>query len=164
MSSFGLHLLRALAATSVLAAANALAAGTVAVRYPGQATYTDAGRGQIDREQTLRALTRHFQAQASRLAQGQSLQIEVLDLDLAGEFRLVGTQEFRILRGGVDWPRAQLRYTLFDNGKVIKSGEARVSDLNYMSYLHRGRDQGVELPFEKRMLDRWFTEMFVATR
>ena len=143
-----------------VAAGASLAAGTVTVSYPGQETYTDAGSGQLDREQTLRTLTLHLQSLGQRLPNGQTLQLEVLDLDLAGELRPRGGHELRVLRGGIDWPRATLRYTLWADGRVLKSGEDRLADSGYLLHPHVGRDQNLALPYERRMFNRWFSETF----
>lgn len=145
-----------------VAAGASLAAGTVTVSYPGQETYTDAGSGQLDREQTLRTLTLHLQSLGQRLPDGQTLQVEVLDLDLAGDLRPRGGHELRVLRGGIDWPRATLRYTLWAGGRVLKSGQDRIADSDYLFNPRVGRDQSIALPYERRMLERWFSENFAA--
>jgi hypothetical protein len=114
-----------------------------------------------DRDSNLRELQRHLEQLGQRLPAGQTLAIEVLDVDLAGEvWPRVGT-EVRIVRGRLDWPQIELRYTLSEGGRTVASGEERVSD---PSYLFGGRTVHTlgALPYEKRMLSAWFRERFEA--
>jgi hypothetical protein len=60
-----------------------------------------------------------------------------------------------VLRGAADWPRIQLRFSLEQNGQVLKSGEAQLSDMNYLNHINRYFD-GESLRYEKQMIDDWF--------
>lgn len=166
-------------AAFALAAATlpAHAAGKVEVSYVQPEQFTDAGTGARERERTLRALTRHFEQLARRLPDGQTLRVEVLDVDLAGFVRPFGVHELRVLRGGADWPHMTLRYTLASGcpqaaagakeacaGRTIKAGEDQLADLNYLFYRSGISDLGGELPYEKRMLDHWFGATFAAAQ
>lgn len=156
----------ALAATFALAAAPlpAHAAGLVEVSYVQPEQFADVGRGVFERERTLRSLTRHFEQLGQKLPTGQTLRVEVLDVDLAGFVRPFGVHELRVLRGGADWPHMTLRYTLVAEGRTVKAGEDQLADLNYMFYLRGGADQGGDLPYEKRMLERWFGANFAVAQ
>jgi hypothetical protein len=136
-------------------ACNAHAAGTVTLNWQDPANYTDAGRNVVDRERSLLALGAHMQAWGALLPDGQTLRLEVLDLDLAGEVRHWpgwGMDEIRVMGDRPDWPRMQLRYTLQAAGQTLHSGEARLSDMGYL--LRQQRDGA--LAYEKRMVDAWF--------
>ena len=86
----------------------------------------------------------------------------MLDVDLAGDaFPRVVLRDTRVLRGRADWPRMHLRYTLREGDKVIKSGEDRIADMNYLMGTTRVHQDG-PFPYEKRMLDNWFDERIVA--
>ncbi len=135
----------------------AQAGGGVEVNWLQPEQYSDAGRSVIDRERTLKSLAMHIQTLGRQLPDGQTLRLEVLDLDLAGEMEPWGWHELRVLRGRADWPRMTVRYTLQAGGQTLKAGEAQLAD---MSYLDRVRDG--ELAHEKRMVDRWFKTTFVA--
>ena len=157
---------KSLAATCLLAALAALpaarAAGTVDVSFVNAGQFSDAGRGLVDRERTLKSLADHLRSLGPRLADGQTLRVEVLDVDLAGEIEPVRTDELRILRGRADWPRINLRFRLSAGEQSLKSGEQRIADMNYLSVL-RGHDlRQIDLAYEKRMLTKWFDESFVT--
>jgi hypothetical protein len=154
----------ALAAAQVLAlgslaAAPALAADAITVRWVEPERYSDAGRG-IDRERTLEVLERHLVSLSDRLPAGQRLALEVTDVQLAGELEPYGRAlpEVRVMRGRADWPVMELRYTLSDGERTLARGEARLSDPSYMhSGLSTVRSQ--PLGYEKRMLERWIQEV-----
>jgi hypothetical protein len=50
-----------------------------------------------------------------------------------------------------------LHYTLEQNGQVIKSGDARMADMNYQQSFNQYFDSD-PLRYEKRMIDTWFTK------
>jgi hypothetical protein len=148
-----------------LAAAGAAQAGTVTVSFANPpARFSDAGESQFDEQHNLQALARHLETMGRTLPAQQSLQIELLDVDLAGEMRLLRLspgRQLRIVRGGADVPRVMLRYTLESNGRVLSSAEEAIADLDYArrgTSVHADRS----LYFEKRMLTRWFQNRFAA--
>jgi hypothetical protein len=154
--------LKSLFIATGLAAAAALpaqAAGTVEVSFTTPEKYVDAGHSGYEREGTLRALKAHFEQLASRLPDGQVLQIEVLDVDLAGELKPTRRGiDLRVLKGGADWPRISLNYTLLADGKVVKSGSERLADMAYQ-FNHQPLDT-YALAYERRMIDVWFAQAF----
>ena len=95
------------------------------------------------------------------LSEGQVLDIEVLNVDLAGYVKPTRNGDLRFVRGRADWPIFQLRYKLAGAGQVVKQGEERVADLNYTGHLasYGNRDP---LRYEKQMLDGWFKARFSA--
>jgi hypothetical protein len=145
----------ALAGLFALVAGSASAAVTVSYVQPDR--FSDLPFVPWDREDTLRQFTEHFTWLGSALPPGQDLRIEVLDIDLAG--RLIPSvrlgRDLRVLRGQADWPRIELRYSLEQDGQVIKRGEAQLSDMNYMNHTTRYFDSEA-LRYEKQMIDDWF--------
>jgi len=145
------------------AAAGASFAGTVDVRYAPDAVFTDAGSSPLQREARLAALAKHLQGLGERLLPaGQALRVDMLDLDLAGTVRIGrrGT-DLRVVRDRADEPRIELRYTLSEQGQVLRSGQELVSDLNFRhlpSGYGGGEDDG--LRYEKQALTQWFTQRF----
>lgn len=140
------------------------AAGTVEVAYIQPEKFVDFGFGNYERERNQASLNQSFQRLARQLPDGQTLKIEVLDVDLAGELKPGSARDVRIVRGSVDWPRIKLRYVLQAGSTTLKSGERDLADMNYL-FSQRSitaRDGG--LPYEQRMIDRWFTETFVPPR
>ena len=132
-------------------------AGTVEVRWVDPAQFSDVSRDPIARERELHSLGRYMSQLGRRLPDGQTLLIEVTDLNLAGELRPFGWRDARVLRGGADWPQMELRYTLQSGGRTLKIGQTRLADMNYFFSL-RSDDLG----YEKRMVERWFKDEFVA--
>ncbi|MBA4176209.1 MAG: DUF3016 domain-containing protein [Leptothrix sp. (in: Bacteria)] len=151
----------------VLAAAITLptAAAEVEVSFIGPDKFTDIGRNHGDRDSAMKTLADQLQALGRTLPAGQTLHVEVTDVDLAGEIRPFiwhFANEIRVLRGQADWPRVALRYTLQAEGRTLKAGEAQVSDMNYLG-AQLGPDlRGEPLRYENRMLRRWFNETFAA--
>ena len=143
----------------------AAAAGRVEVKFVDAAQFTDAGPSVIDRERTLHSLSAYLQSLGPALPDGQTLSLDVLDVDLAGEVEPLrwGWSDLRVLRGGADGPHMTLRYTLQAAGHTLKTGQAQLSDMNYL-FASRGypvRQSGA-LPYETRMLRQWFDENFAA--
>ena len=154
-----------LAAAAALASATALvalagpaqAAGRAEVRFVEPEKFADAGRNPSDRERVLASLRAHLDRLAQRLPDGQTLTVEFLDIDLAGIETLRRGQDVRVLNGGADWPRLQLRWSLVQDGRTLKSGQERLSDMGYTmgSRLSSATSDG-DLPYEKRLLSDWF--------
>jgi hypothetical protein len=158
----------ALAAATVLAALlsaplAAQAAGQVKVKWIEPEKFADAGRGAFDRERTLQSLGEHLQRLGQRLPMGQTLDVEVTDLELAGELEPFSRfhQDVRVLRGRADWPRISLRYTLSEGSRTLARGEADLSDPNYFYRSLRLGQQGA-LAYEKRMLDDWVATLVAS--
>lgn len=140
----------------------AMAAGTVDVRFVGQDGYTDAGVNPTEKADNLGQLDRHLQQLGTRyLRNGETLTIDVLDVDLAGNTRLWARNgnEVRIVRGRADWPRLELRYTLQRDGQAVRSGTERLADMDYTHTPLRVREP-TPLQYEKTMLDEWFKRNF----
>ena len=156
---------RTLTLIGLLAVAAAAHAGTVEVKFIDPDKFTDARDDALRREDVLKTLEERLkQLGAKKLPASQTLQVEVLDIDLAGDaFPRVGLRETRVLRGRADWPRIHLRYTLREGDKVIRSGDDHLADMNYLMGSLRASQDG-PLPYEKRMLEHWFDERFVTAK
>jgi hypothetical protein len=145
----------ALAGLFALVAGSASAAVTVTYVQPDK--FTDVPFVAWEREDTLKQLTEHFTWLGNSLPPGQDLRIEVLDVDLAG--RAIPSarlgRDIRVVNGRADWPRMTLRFSLEQNGQVLKSGEAQLSDMNYQNRTVRYFDSE-PLRYEDQMIDDWF--------
>ena len=95
------------------------------------------------------------------LAPGLRLQIEVLEVDLAGRLEMVGRslRLVRVLRARFDAPRLVLRYTLRAGEQVLQRGEDSLTDPMYLDHAH-GRINEEPLFYEKQLLDDWFKARF----
>ncbi len=149
----------ALAAGTAQAQPQPPVTGTVQVNFVQPDNFVDIGRSSFDREQNLRTLQGHFTSLAKGLPAGQTLQVDVTDVDLAGEIPPAALHELRVLRGGVDWPRITLSYTLKAGETMLAQGEERLSDMSYM-FSRAGATEHLPLPYERRMLDQWFKDRF----
>jgi len=139
----------------------AQAAGTVQVSFIQPEKFADVRDAAFRAEDNLANLQRHLeQVGALYTPDGQTLKIEVLDVDLAGEVR-PGTRphDIRVLRGRADWPRVELRYTLEVPGAAPRTGRATVSDMAYLQRITPSY-AGEPLPYERRMLEDWFKAEF----
>ena len=145
-------------ATAVAAVASA---GQVDVQFVEPARFSDAGFGEFETGRTVAALTRHLQGYASRLPAGQSLSIEVLDVDLAGWVVPGSRRDVRVLRGRADAPSIRLRFALTSEGRNLLAGEDRLTDLDYLSSSAVRQVSG-NYGHEQRLLDVWFNERIAA--
>lgn len=145
----------ALSALTLLASSAALAAGLVEVSFKPLDQLTDVGRGR-DAERAVQLLGEHLKSLASRLPDGQTLKVEVLDINLAGELRPDRRGgDLRVLRGSADWPALDLRWTLSGGGRALASGEDHLADMAYLNSLPRGVGDSA-FHHETRLIDRWF--------
>ena len=150
--------LAAMAAGSVLTAA-AATSSAVTVKFNESDKFTDAAShfgGGTDKYY-LEMLSEHLQkAAGGKLAPGQRLEVTFTDIDLAGDF-IPGnpsTQDIRIIKD-IYIPRMVLSFRLLDaDGKVIKEGERKLTDLNFMSNLGI-IDRNLPLFYDKALLTDW---------
>src|SRR5882724_13614831 len=108
------------------ASLSAQAAGVVDVKFTQPANYIDAGRSPAEIDRTVSALDTHFKHYAAALPAGQTLHIEVLDVDLAGTVITRPVADVRLVQGRADLPHITLRYTLEADGRTLQSGEEMV--------------------------------------
>ena len=149
-----------------LAATAAAVATPVEVSFVNPPGFSDAGSTPWEREANLRGLAEHLQALGTRyLSADQTLKVQVLDVDLAGAMRPSARagRDLRVVNGGADWPRINLRYTLQGGGQPGLSGEESVADLDY-SHGFTAQRAARPLHYEEHMLDAWFKARFVERR
>ncbi|NRR32623.1 DUF3016 domain-containing protein [Oxalobacteraceae bacterium] len=151
------------AALALLASGAAMA--QVSVDFVKPESFSDVPFSTVQREQLQKDLAAHFEQLGKRLPAGQSLKLAVLDVDLAGRMKPVrrATEDIRVLNGGADWPRMVLRYSLEQDGKVLRSGEAKLANMNYQMGINRYGDSE-PLRYEKQMIDEWFGKEFAAPK
>lgn len=157
--------LPALLTIAALAGMPGAASAAVTVRFTDPAAYADGNLGwsPVDQRLTLDGLRRILkQLAAKRLAPGYDLEVEVLDLDLAGRIDPLRSTsgELRIMRADT-WPSMRLGYTLRRGGHVVLRREETIRAQNYL--LDPVAVRGSEpLRFEKAMLDNWFRTRLAA--
>ncbi|MBS9476845.1 DUF3016 domain-containing protein [Ancylobacter radicis] len=135
-------------------------AGTATVTFVAPETYRDGnlGWGPVDQRLTLEGLTRILQRlAAARLPAGDTLEVSVRDIDLAGAINPLAsrTGTLRVMRQDT-WPSITLTYTLRRNGRVMARGEETVRAMNYL--MDPVAVRSVEpLRFETALLSKWLT-------
>ncbi len=149
-----------LAIASVMARA-ATPPDNVSVHYKDPQHFTEAKRSfgvhAIDADAYLKPLKDYITQRASRiLAPGQRLDIEVTDVDRAGEYepwRGPNFNDLRIIKD-VYPPRIDLHFTLYGaDGKVLREGSRKLRDPAFLSD-SSAADQD-SLRYEKSLIDRW---------
>jgi hypothetical protein len=117
---------------AVLAPSASLAG--VQVRFFNPERYTDAGSyGGRSTDATLVVFRTYLERLGARfLAPGQTLTIDVLNIDLAGQYEpwRPYLSDVRIMRD-ITPPSVRLRFVLSEKGRRIRSGEEHLTDLTY---------------------------------
>jgi hypothetical protein len=148
---------------AILVAAPAGALAEVKVNFVNPEKYTDASMpGGRDRERNLGEIEKAFQNLGERyLSRGQTLTIDVLDVDLAGRVfpgRLY-RNDIRVVYD-ITWPRMKLRYALESESQAPLRGEETLSDPSFMMFpfaIYTNRP----LLYERQMMERWFVSRIV---
>ena len=133
----------------------------VDVRYKDPQNFTEVMRSSgphlIDTTAYLKPLKDYIARRASRiLAPGQRLDIEVTDVDRAGEYEPWHGPNFNDVRiiKDVYPPRIDLHFTLYGaDGKVLREGSRKLRDPAFLSG-SSAADQD-SLRYEKSLIDRW---------
>lgn len=148
----------ALASATTLAATPSV---TVNVHYNDPQHFTEARRSfgvhAIGADAYLNPLKSYITRRAARiLAPGQRLDIEVTDVDLAGEYepwRGPGFNDVRIVKDTYP-PRINLDFVLYGaDGKVLREGSRKLRDPAFLSGA-AATDHDL-LRYEKSLIDRW---------
>ncbi|WP_371186935.1 DUF3016 domain-containing protein [Thalassotalea maritima] len=152
-------------------------AGSVAVAatsYAGQAevnwvdpqSYTDIRSGDESRkrfeERVFKELEQHISELAAKLPAEQTLKMDVVNLDLAGEIRyMVGpnNDSIRVIED-LYFPKMRFNYSLLDkDGKVLAQGKENIKDMGFFNSTHQ-RLNRESFTYEKAMISDWFEETF----
>ncbi len=126
--------------------------------------YIDATFERPKSERNLREVQEGLRKAFSNLADkylpaGQSLTVEVSDIDLAGRLEpTFSSGDIRIMQG-VTWPRLKFTYTVMENGAVVATGQADVRDSDYLNGFNT-QPYGDRLRYERQMLADWFRKTF----
>lgn len=156
-----------LAAVCAGQAADAAKPGTqVTVTYVAPEKFSDVRDDMTgtdrDRDRVLDEIRTHFESMARNyLAAGQTLEIQVTDVDLAGDFEPwhgINFDQIRILKE-IYPPRMNLEFRLLDaQGRVVSEGKRRLQNLGYlMSIGMTGQDR---LRHDKDLIRDWMRQEF----
>lgn len=111
-------------------------------------------------EQVMKEFRNYLQYLGTRyLPAGQTLRIDIKDIDLAGRYEPWHTNanSVRFMRD-ITWPSIDLHYSLQQQGKVLKEADVRVDDKFYLSQPGR-LGSSDQLYAEKSMLKDWFRNL-----
>jgi hypothetical protein len=134
----------------------------VSVQFQDPDSFTDVRENNSTTTSTdyLDTLRDYLQQTAAKfLSDGQRLEITVTDIDLAGENLNNQPNQIRVMKD-LYAPKIKLKFQLLDgNGKVLKEGERRLTDTNYLS--QAGRPGSSEpLYYDKQLLKQWVQDEF----
>jgi hypothetical protein len=152
-------LLNVFVISSTLCMTASVANAATTVTFVAPEKYADMPFASYDKDRVKEELKLHFEKLGAKLPASEDFKLEVLDVDLAGErdHRASSPLDLRILRGGADWPRVEIRYSVESQGKVLTSGTTQISDMNYLQTFNQ-YSKNEFLRYEKRMIDKWFKE------
>jgi DUF3016 family protein len=149
-----------MALVSVMARA-AIPSDNVSVHYKDPQHFTEAKRSfglhLIKANDYLEPLKAYIAQRAARvLAPGQRLDIEVTDVDRAGEYepwRGPRMDDVRVIKD-IYPPRIDLDFVLYGaDGKVLRKGHRSLRDLSFLS--HNFAADNDSLRYEKSLIDQW---------
>jgi hypothetical protein len=152
-----------IALAALALAGSAAFAGTAEVRFIHPEQFADLGTYRSDDQANMDTLGHYVQQLARQLPPDQVLKVDVLDVDLAGEPRDIRDGRIRVARDA-SFPVIRLRYTLESGGRVLRSGEERLTDLNYRHHIREAGYSTTSLYYEKHMLADWFRREFAPDR
>jgi hypothetical protein len=138
-------------------------AANVEVTWTAPEKYRDIYSGNEGRKsfrkKVFRKLEQHISKLAEALPESQLLEIEITDVDLAGDVHMGGINQIRVIKG-IYFPRINLKFKLTDaNKSIIHTGKEKLKDMNFMmsvSLRYRNKTFG----YEKQLLDDWFENEF----
>jgi len=144
--------------------AGSASAGTSEVKWNETDKYTDIRAGNEHRghfkARIFKAFEEHFSKLSESLPEGQLLKVEVTDVDLAGDVRFDTMDRIRVVKS-LYIPRIEFSYEVVNSDKSIaRSGDVDLKDMGFLTsstsrYSHK------TIPYEKRMLDKWFKKTFL---
>lgn len=147
------------------------ALGRVVVNFIASDKYTDVSLSGADTERMRQAVYDGLRDYLDKLAKtelppGDQLTVDVIDIDMAGNYepwRTPNLTRTRFIRD-VYRPKFVLKYRWLDKAGTVKAErEETVSDLNYLQRLETRQFQDNDpLKYEKTLLGRWFRERFAG--
>lgn len=122
------------------------------------------GTRKVYQERVMKAFDKILGELTEKLPAGYSMEINVKDLDLAGDvnpmYRLDNT-DIRVIKD-IYFPRMKFDYVLFDQNKqpIQQESDVKIKDMGFMTSSHIGY-QSREFAYEREMLKKWFNKVIV---
>ena len=143
--------------------ANPAAIADITVNFQDSDKFTDVREraNGATSQYYLDELAKHLkEIAARRLTAGQKLTVTFTDIDLAGDIIPGQRDDIRVIKE-IYIPRMVFHFQLVDSaGVVIKEGDRRLSDLNYMQNVIPTIGQNEPLRYDKPLLDDWVRKEF----
>jgi len=140
----------------------------VEITWQDPKSYTDVRPSNESRKsfrnRVFKSLDEYFNKLAEALPEGQTLEVTVTDLDLAGQVwptMRAGAFDIRII-DTVYIPRMEFSYQLKEGDKVVKSADVKIKEMAFMNRISRARSND-PFRYEKDMIKRWFDDEFEDT-
>ncbi|MBN7821484.1 DUF3016 domain-containing protein [Bowmanella yangjiangensis] len=141
----------------------------VEINWQDPERYTDvhpANESRVNfRERTFADIQKYMEKLAEKLPDGQKLQMNVTNVDLAGQVwpgsfvGLDSPSDVRLIKR-IDIPRMKFDYKLLDaNGQQLKGEEVDLKDMSFQDRVNP-LFNSESLRYEKNMLRDWFNEAF----
>lgn len=149
---------------ALVAGAATAQVGPVQIDFGKVEEFADFGDSRWERERNQKDFEAMLREATAALPAGRQLSIKVLDVNLAGELEWWWSRadRLRVMRN-VSWPMVEIEYQLLEGGRVLKSGTARLADMNYLQNdFFTASQSGTALRYERRLLDRWFKEQILG--
>lgn len=107
----------------------------------------------------LQQLASYIQRIATPNLRGRSLQVDITDLKLAGDYEPVRTPARIRFQRDTTPPRITLRYQLTGGGQPPRRGQETLTDLNYLSRPEVRHSAGDQLAPSKLLLNDWLLKL-----
>lgn len=131
-------------------------AAAINVSFDKTRRWADAGMAGDEAISNVRDLATYIAGIAKRdLPVDADFNLEILDVDLAGDRRLVGRGVWiRHMDGTADWPTVKVKFRLHVPGRPDMEAVDKISGENYLSH---GESLSYDpMRYEKLMIDEWF--------
>jgi hypothetical protein len=156
-------LLTALILSSMIFTIPTVQAAEVNITWTEPDKYRDIDSGTEGRKRFRENMFNEFEKHLSKLANAlpasQILNIDVTDIDLAGDVLASGLHQIRVIKD-LYFPRIKLSFTLINAEKVIiLSDNVNLKDMSFMMG-GRLKYRNNALNYEKKLLDDWFKNTF----
>ncbi|WP_342622250.1 DUF3016 domain-containing protein [Pseudomonas alkylphenolica] len=145
-------------------------AATVEVNYDKPEHFRDASLDSNGYERgadahVMQELRSYLQTLGKRyLPPGQTLRINIRDIDLAGRYEPWHAQAYTIrFMRDITWPSIDLHYVLSQQGQLLNQADAHLTDKFYLQRPGRSATSD-RLYAEKAMLEEWFRKQFTVQR
>jgi Protein of unknown function (DUF3016) len=139
-------------------------AAAINVSFDKSRRYADAGMSGDEAVSNVREIATYIAGIAKRdLPTDADLNVEILDVDLAGDRRLVGRGVWiRHMDGTSDWPNIKVKFSLHVPGRAPMEAVDKISGEDYL--MHGESLSYDPMRYEKLMIDAWFKYRIVEGR